>query len=132
MMKAKYIYKLITIMSLYLFIILNYGCSMIFDIESGNRFNASLIENNLKPCFSSESDVIRLLGVPGGKGQALMPFHDSQRTVLTYYFEQGRLSFPDYQGKDRRNYLFVFLKNNIYEGYLLFDSTLDIYPINKQ
>jgi hypothetical protein len=46
----------------------------------------------------------------------MLPAHDSPRDLWVYYYEEGSLT------DDRRIFLFVFFKQDRYDGYLWFSS----------
>ena len=93
--------------------------------ETGRKFNPSLLEQSLKTGVSVQADVRRALGEPYGKGRALMPFHESDRTVWTYYYERGSFDMGSGETHDQRLYLFVFLAGDRLDGYMWFASKLD-------
>lgn len=100
------------------------GCGLI-SFKAGNIFDASLLESDLRAGVSDSEQIKVLLGDPFGIGRALMPFHEKPRTVWTYYFEQGSIDLGGGESTDNRKYLFIFLDENIYEGYMWFDSKLN-------
>ena len=100
------------------------GCGTIH-FETGRRFNPTLLEKSLKTGVSTQSDVRRVLGEPYGKGRALMPFHESDRTVWTYYYERGNFDMGSGEAGGQRLYLFVFLAGDQLDGYMWFASTLN-------
>lgn len=99
------------------------GCGTM-QFESGRKVNAEVLEQSLKTGVSTVADVKQVLGEPFGQGRALMPFHETPRTVWTYYYEQGSADLGSGEMHDRRLYLFVFLVDNRYDGYMWFASTL--------
>jgi hypothetical protein len=90
------------------------GCSI--KTRTGHDPNISALETKLVPGESTRQQVSGALGWPYGEGRALMPFHDKPRDVVTYYYEEGTLD------DDRRIFLFVFLNEDAYEGYMWFSS----------
>ncbi len=100
------------------------GCGSV-RFEMGRAFDPGLIEQSLQTGVSTQADVKRALGEPYGKGRALMPFHESDRTVWTYYFGQGSVDPSSGKMEDRRRYLFVFLDGDRFDGYMWFASKLN-------
>ena len=100
------------------------GCSTTVDFEAGSKFNPALLEQSLRTGVSTQADVRSALGEPYGRGHALMPFHESDRTVWTYYYERGSVGVPSMEMKDQRIYLFLFLKEDRFDGYMWFASEM--------
>ena len=115
----RFLFFLLIVMSL----LLIGGCGTI-DFQVGKSFDSLSLETNLIAGVSNAEQVEATLGKPFGKGRALMPFHEAPRTVWTYYFEQGSIDLGGGENKDKRKYLFLFLAEDIYEGYIWFDSLL--------
>jgi len=99
------------------------GCGTM-KFEMGTEFDSTMLEQSLQTGISTQSNVKALLGEPYGQGRALMPFHDSPRTVWTYYFERGELDLGGKNSHDHRRYLFVFFLGDRYDGYMWFDSQM--------
>ena len=53
-----------------------------------------------------------------------MPFQDSERAVWTYFHERGSVDAASGQMRDQRVYLFVFMKDDRFDGYMWFASEL--------
>lgn len=90
------------------------GCSL--EIRAGHEPDISALEHELIPGKSTRGQVVAAIGWPCGEGRALMPFHGQPRYALTYYYEEVTL------GDDRRMFLFVFMDEGKYEGYMWFSS----------
>jgi len=105
-------------------LILISGCGAI-DFQAGKDFDAGSLESVLVPGVSKAAQIEAILGKPFGKGRSLMPFHEEPRTVWTYYFEQGSINLGGGGGKDNRKYLFVYLFEDTFDGYIWFESQLD-------
>ena len=114
-------------LSFFLFIsmslILISGCGPI-DFQIGRSFDSGSLDSVLIPGVSKAVQIEAVLGKPFGKGRALMPFHEEPRTVWTYFFEQGSINLGGGESKGKRKYLFVYLAEDIFEGYIWFDSQL--------
>jgi hypothetical protein len=90
------------------------GCSV--KMRAGADPDISALERELVPGVSTREQITTALGWPYSEGRARMPFHDQPRDVLTYYYEEGTLE------DDRRIFLFVFIHEGEYEGYMWFSS----------
>lgn len=99
------------------------GCGSI-DFRMGDEFDPTHLNRDLQASVSTASQVEALLGKPFGIGRAMMPYHDGPRTVWTYYFERGSVNIGSGALHDDRRYLFVFLVDDVFEGYMWFDSKL--------
>jgi hypothetical protein len=99
------------------------GCGPI-DFQAGQNFDTGLLESVLVPGVSKVEQIEAVLGKPFGKGRSLMPFHEEPRTVWTYYFEQGSINLGGGESKDNRKYLFIYIAEDTYDGYIWFDSQL--------
>jgi hypothetical protein len=91
------------------------GC-MDIHVRAGSRPNPDVLENTLQIGRSTRSDIVAALGVPFGKGREMLPFVQQPRTLWSYYYEEGDLK------ESRRMFLFVFLKEDLYDGYMWFSS----------
>ena len=89
------------------------GC---VSVKAGRLPNLSLLNAPLQRGVSTSAEVISQLGPPFGRGSLFLPFQDAPRESIYYYYEEGT---PQ---DDRRIFLFVFLKNDRYDGYMWFSS----------
>jgi hypothetical protein len=96
------------------------GCNIA--IRAGNKPDIASLETVLVAGKSTKQDVLNTLGQPSGKGREMMPFMPAPRTTWTYYYEEGNLQ------DDRRIFLFVFLSDGIYDGYMWFSSLPEFKP----
>ena len=104
------------------------GCADVH-FSAGTRPHLIALEDVLKIGQSSEAYVLAALGAPSGKGKEMFPigqewgtvnnYHQKQRTMWSYYFEEGNLK------DDRRIFLFVFFDGDRYDGYMWFSSLAD-------
>ena len=85
-------------------------------IKFGRMPDTTRLEESLKPETSTRDDVLEVLGEPRNGGGAMLPLHDSPRDMWVYYYEEGTMT------DDRRIFLFVFFKEDLYDGYLWFSS----------
>ena len=112
-------FSLLIVMSL----ILISGCGTI-NFQGGQNFDTGLLESALVPGVSKAEQIEAILGKPFGKGRSLMPYHKEPRTVWTYYFEQGSINLGGGESKDNRKYLFIYIAEDTFDGYIWFDSKL--------
>lgn len=96
-------------------IVLTTGC---MDIKTriGKMPDTEALEKTLHIGESSQNDVLAALGVPYGKGKEMLPIGKSARTMWSYYYEEGTLK------DSRRIFLFVFINQDRYDGYMWFSS----------
>jgi hypothetical protein len=85
-------------------------------VRAGAPVDPTALENKLVIGQSTAADVERVLGPPFGKGREMLPLSESPRTTWQYYFEEGGLE------DDRRLFIFVFLRDDHYDGYIWFSS----------
>jgi hypothetical protein len=85
-------------------------------IRVGTRPDSAVLEERLHIGVSKSKDVLEALGMAYGKGKAMFPFHDSPKELWSYYYEEGSLK------DSRRIFLFVFLDQDRYDGYMWFSS----------
>lgn len=118
-MQVRIIHSQIYIYLLLLFLIfislLSNGC-MDIHMRIGKRPNPDVLEKNLRIGQSSTSDILAALGEPDGKGREMLPIVQQPRTLWSYYYEEGDLK------DSRRIFLFVFIKQDRYNGYMWFSS----------
>jgi outer membrane protein assembly factor BamE (lipoprotein component of BamABCDE complex) len=89
------------------------GC---ISVKVGRLPDKSALEEKLKPGQSTKRDVLQALGAPRGGGKMMLPIEPGPRDLWYYYYEEGTLS------EDQRIFLYVFFKEDIYDGYLWFSS----------
>jgi hypothetical protein len=101
------------------------GCGEI-KVRSGVPVARSMIESRLTLGQSTAEDVRQALGEPVGMGREFLPFHDQPRTVWSYHFEEGQVSLSG-SGDSRRIFVWIFLKDARYDGYLWVSS----FPVDR-
>jgi hypothetical protein len=101
------------------------GCGEI-KVRSGVPVATSMIESRLTLGQSTAEDVRQALGEPVGMGREFLPFHDQPRTVWSYHFEEGQVSLSG-SGDSRRIFVWIFLKDARYDGYLWVSS----FPVDR-
>ena len=96
-------------------IILTAGCADI-RLRAGRLPDINALETSLKVGQSTREDVVKVLGEPFGKGKEMLPIGLKPRSLWSYYYEEGSLQ------DDRRMFLYVFLDEDKYDGYMWFSS----------
>jgi hypothetical protein len=91
------------------------GCMNIQVLE-GNRPNVEALESSLRVGESTQTDVLRVLGQPYGKGAAMLPVDPKPRTMWSYYYTEATLE------ESKLIFLFVFFDQTRYDGYLWFSD----------
>ena len=84
-------------------------------IRAGNEIALPALEN-LQVGVSTSSEVREVLGDPYGTGRSYLPFQSEQIDMWSYYYELGTMS------DDRRTFLFVYLDEGVFDGYMWFSS----------
>ena len=85
-------------------------------VRAGRLPDISALETRLQVGESTMNEVKVAMGEPYGRGRSMFPFHDEPRDVWTYYYEEGDLK------DDRRTFLYVFIYEDKYDGYIWFSS----------
>ena len=93
------------------------GCAPM-QFETGRKFEPAVLEQSLRTGESTQADVKRTLGEPFGTGRALMPFHESPRTVWTYSYQRGSINMGSGESESDMLLLFVFFDGEKYDGYI--------------
>ena len=86
------------------------------NVRAGRLPDISALETKLQVGESTINEVQVAMGEPYGRGRSMFPFHDEPRDVWTYYYEEGDLK------DDRRTFLYVFIYEDKYDGYIWFSS----------
>ena len=82
----------------------------------GTRPEPSVLEKNLNVGKSTSKEIIGALGRPDGKGAALFTMYSQPSELWSYYYEEGTTE------EARRIFLFIFMNEDRYEGYMWFSS----------
>jgi len=82
----------------------------------GTRPDPSVLEKDLNVGKSTSEEVIRALGRPDGKGAALFTMYSQPSQLWSYYYEEGSTQ------EARRIFLFIFMNDDRYDGYMWFSS----------
>jgi len=84
-------------------------------VRVGDKIDTSLVAQ-LHIGESTEEHVRATLGEPFGTGRSYLPFQDEHLDMWSYYYELGTMS------DDRRTFLFVYLDDGVFDGYMWFSS----------
>lgn len=96
------------------------GCTDM-KVRAGTPVNISDL-NQLIIGESHEADIKAVLGAPFGSGRSYLPFQEEYTDLWSYYYELGTME------DDRRTFLFIFLNDGMYVGYMWFSSLPDVQP----
>jgi len=96
-------------------LVLSSGC-MNIQVRMGNRPNVEALERSLRVGESTQTDVLRVLGQPSGKGAAMLPIDPKPRTMWSYYYSESTLE------ESKQIFLFVYFDQTRYDGYLWFSD----------
>lgn len=99
-------------------LILTSGC-VDMKYRVGIRPDPSVLENSLSVGKSTSTEVIGALGSPDGKGSALFTMYPQPSQLWSYYYEEGTME------EAHRIFLFIFMNDDRYEGYMWFSSLPD-------
>jgi len=86
----------------------------------GNRPDPSLLETKLSVGKSNSEEVIGALGKPDGKGAAMFTMYSQPSQLWSYYYEEGTME------EARRIFLFIFMNEDRYDGYMWFSSLQEL------
>lgn len=106
-------------------LIILFGCSVLVScgqlkVRVGDEIDTSLVAR-LHIGVSTEEDVRAILGEPFGTGRSYLPFQDEHLDMWSYYYELGKINLGTVSD-DRRTFLFVYLDDGIFDGYMWFSS----------
>lgn len=87
-------------------------------IRAGNEIDLQTLQV-LRIGESTSDDVQAKLGAPFGTGRSYLPFQAEPIEMWSYYYELGTMS------DDRRTFLFVYLDNGVFDGYMWMSSLPD-------
>ena len=101
------------------------ACSEV-SYTANERPPIAALEGTLKIGGSTQHDVIAALGKPNGKGSIFLPVDAKPREMLSYYFEEGKLTASSgaVYGTAQRTFLWVYFDQDRYDGYMWFTTTL--------
>lgn len=84
-------------------------------VRAGQPINITGLDS-LEIGVSTSDDVRLSIGNPFGVGRSQLSMQEEPVEMWSYYYELGTLS------DDRRTFLFVYLDDGIYDGYMWFSS----------
>jgi hypothetical protein len=79
------------------------------------------IETTLRIGQSTQSDVLRLLGSPMGKGRAFLPIDSGPRTVWAYAYADAVVESNETKDIQQIS-LWIYFDGDRYDGYLWFSN----------
>ena len=86
----------------------------------GTRPDPSALETKLSVGKSTSEEVIGVLGTPDGKGAAMFTMYSQPSQLWSYYYEEGTME------EARRIFLFIFMNEDRYDGYMWFSSLQEL------
>ena len=98
------------------------GCSI--HVRMGRAPDVQVLDSQLQVGSSTAADVRRLLGEPYARGRSFLAPDPAQRAtdLWTYYFGEGGTEDV------RQMFLFVYLDQDVFHGYMWFSSLPTIQP----
>lgn len=99
-----------------------FGCA--FRYEMGRPVPLDRLDGELRIGESRSRDVLRVLGKPEGRGEALLPFLAGRRSVWLYGYEYTEVTGVVDSGNGRTQ-LWVYLDGDVYDGYLWLSDEAD-------
>jgi len=94
------------------------GACVDIKVRAGNEIDLPALQE-LQIGESTSDDVQATLGTPFGTGRSYLPFQSEHMEMWSYYYELGTMS------DDRRTFLFVYMDDGVYDGYMWFSSLPD-------
>ncbi len=91
------------------------GACVDIKVRAGNEIDLPALQE-LRIGESTSNDVQTTLGTPYGTGRSFLPFQPEHLEMWSYYYEIGTMS------DDRRTFLFVYLDDGVFDGYMWFSS----------
>jgi hypothetical protein len=92
------------------------GCAAMVQVRVGDPVNLKAFGTSLRVGVSTREDVLAELGVPAGRGRAMLPIDKEPRTIWFYYYSEG--SAPIWGGKGTMDAaaVIVYFKGDRYDG----------------
>jgi hypothetical protein len=94
------------------------GCAGSITVRTHEPLNLKALGTTLRIGESTREDVLAQLGVPAGKGRAMLPFDEVPRTVWVYTYAQGTVPLAGGTGRLDAEAVFVYFKGERYDGSL--------------
>lgn len=91
----------------------------------GTPIETAALDRSLQVGVSTAADVRAVLGEPTGRGSTQLPIDPEPRETWYYYHEKGRVGEATGTAPEvemRRTFLFVYLDDGRYDGYMWFSS----------
>jgi hypothetical protein len=96
-------------------------------VRMGRPPNVQVLDSQLQVGTSTAAEVRRLLGEPYARGRSFLPIDPVQRAadVWTYFYNEADLD------DSRQMFLFVYIDQDVFRGYMWFSSLPGIQPTPK-
>lgn len=92
------------------------GCAETITLHVHEPINLKAFGTTLRVGKSTREDVIAELGVPAGRGRAMLPIDTEPRTVWFYTYSVASVPIAGGKGKLDAAAVFVYFKGDIYDG----------------
>jgi hypothetical protein len=92
------------------------GCAGMVQVRVSDPVDLKPFGTTLRVGESTREDVLAAMGVPGGRGRAMLPIDKEPRTIWFYYYSVAAVSMADLKGKMDAVAVFVYFKGDRYDG----------------
>ena len=99
-----------------IYVVLAAGCGPIH-LKAGEPLNVEAFQSTLRIGESTREDVLATLGVPDGRGRAMLPIDEEPRTLWFYWYEETQIG-GEGGTVDNITILWVYFKDDLYDGSL--------------
>jgi hypothetical protein len=100
----------------FLAVALTAGCAEMVTVRTHEPIDLKAIGTTLRVGESTREDVIAALGVPAGRGRAMLPIDEEPRTVWFYTYSVASAPMAGGKGKLDVMVVFVYFKGDRYDG----------------
>jgi hypothetical protein len=100
----------------FLAVALTAGCAGTVTVRTQEPFDLQAIGTTLRVGESTREDVIAALGVPVGRGRAMLPIDEEPRTVWFYTHSVASAPMAGGKGKLDIMVVLVYFKGDRYDG----------------
>lgn len=92
------------------------GCASMVHVRIGDPVDLKPFAASLRVGESTREDVLAALGVPAGRGRAMLPIDKEPRTVWFYWYADASVVIGESKGKMDAVIVFVYFKGDRYDG----------------
>lgn len=92
------------------------GCAETITMRVHEPINLKAFGTTLRVGKSTREDVIAELGVPAGRGRAMLPIDTEPRTLWFYTYSVASAPIAGGKGKLDAVAVFVYFKGDVYDG----------------